>query len=151
MAEIKTVLTDEEINARLGVIAKATPAGFHLHPIVKFINGTISTTKKGTVKFPIEIGIDQLGSPFTDLRAVASPNSNELIPLLVFVEPRAIEAAVLSADADAVDAARYRYLKNMPPIDHCLLYIAFDAEDEMELDAAIDAAIAAQSSEGAKG
>ena len=106
MAEIKTVLTDEEINARLGVIAKATPAGFHLHPIVKFINGTISTTKKGTVKFPIAIGIDQLGSPFTDLRAVASPNSNELIPFLVFVEPSAIEAAVLSANAGKVDATR---------------------------------------------
>lgn len=84
-------LNDQEVAERLHKIAKAIPAGFYMHPIAKFINGTISTTKKGTVKFPVEIGIEQLGSPFTDLRAVASPNSNDLIPFIVFVDPSAIE------------------------------------------------------------
>lgn len=68
-------------------VIEALPPGCYVHNLTNFINGSIATTKRKTVKLSIEIGIDQLGSPFDDLRAVASPLENKLVPLLLFVEP----------------------------------------------------------------
>jgi hypothetical protein len=66
---------------------RALPDGFYVHPLSSFINGNVSTTKRGTVRVPIEIGIEQLGSPYADLRAVLNPENNKLIPLLLFIDP----------------------------------------------------------------
>lgn len=73
---------------------KRLPAGFHVHSLHNFVNGQVSTTKRGTVKLTIEIGIAQLGSPFDDLRAVMAPSRNQLVPLLLFVEPDVVLAAL---------------------------------------------------------
>lgn len=67
---------------------KLLPKGFYPHLLKKFVNGSVNTTRKGTVKLTIEIPIEPLGSPFTDLRAVLDPQQNELVPLLIFVEPK---------------------------------------------------------------
>ncbi|MFC4275525.1 hypothetical protein [Achromobacter aloeverae] len=72
---------------------KRLPVGFHPHLLVNFINGNVSTTRKGTVKLTIEIPIEPLGSPFTDLRAVTDPQENKLVPLLIFVEPDVVLGA----------------------------------------------------------
>lgn len=66
---------------------KRLPVGFYAHPLRDFINGKASVTRRGTVKATIEIPIDQLGSPYDDLRAVLHPEDNKLIPVLLFVEP----------------------------------------------------------------
>lgn len=66
---------------------KRLPDGFYVHPLSSFINGVVSTTKRGTIKVPIELGIEQLGSPYVDLRAVMNPENNKLVPLLLFVDP----------------------------------------------------------------
>lgn len=63
------------------------PDGFFAHPLRDFINGDVRVTRRGTVRATIEIPIDQLGSPYGDLRAVLNPEDNKLVPVLVFVEP----------------------------------------------------------------
>lgn len=73
---------------------RALPDGFYAHPLSSFINGNVSTTKRGTVKIPIELGIEQLGSPYTDLRAVLNPEGNKLIPLMLFVDPEIAAKAI---------------------------------------------------------
>jgi len=62
----------------------------------------------------------------------------------------ALEAAPASS-AMAQDAARYRFLSGKDgnvhePIDNAMLFVAFDANDTYELDAAIDAALQSQPS-----
>lgn len=69
------------------------PMGFYIHPLAKFINGIVSSTRNKTIKFPIEIDREQLGSPFDDIRAVTNPQNNKLVPLLLIVEPDAVIAA----------------------------------------------------------
>ena len=68
------------------------PKGMHAHSLSSFVNGSASVTKRGTVKLSIEIGIEQLESPYTDVRAVLSPEDNVLVPVLVFVEPSVVLA-----------------------------------------------------------
>lgn len=92
----KVVLTEEEINAKKGKFLKAIkrlPKGFYPHMLHKFVNGKVSLTRKNSVKLIIEIPLKDLGSPFNDLHAVLSPAANDLVPVLVFVEP----AVVLTA------------------------------------------------------
>lgn len=74
-------------------ILSKLPPGCYPHAIAKFVDGTIRTTRDGCVVVPIKIGIEALGSPFNDLRAVLEPGGNDLIPVLVFIEPKAYEAA----------------------------------------------------------
>ena len=81
-------------NEALTKAIRALPDGFYVHPLSNFINGNVSTTKRGTVKVPIELGIEQLGSPYTDLRAVLNPEGNQLIPLLLFVDPEIAAKAI---------------------------------------------------------
>ncbi|MFY3647759.1 hypothetical protein ACOTET_26695 [Achromobacter xylosoxidans] len=66
---------------------RSLPDGFYVHPISSFVNGTVRTTKQKTIVVPVEISIEQLGSPYEDLRAVLNPENNKLIPLLLFVDP----------------------------------------------------------------
>lgn len=66
---------------------RSLPDGFYVHPISSFVNGNVRTTKHKTVVVPVEIRIEQLGSPYEDLRAVLNPENNKLIPMLLFVDP----------------------------------------------------------------
>ncbi len=68
------------------------PDGFYVHNLTKFVNGTVKTTRKGAAHVPIEIGIEQLGSPFSDFRAVLNPADNKLVPLLLIIEPEVVFA-----------------------------------------------------------
>jgi hypothetical protein len=86
------------MDKKLHDLLAAMPKGLYAHPIGNFINGTISTTKRGTVKIPLEIAIAQLGSPFDDLRAVLSPSDNKLIPLLLFVDAEEVAQHVISKE-----------------------------------------------------
>lgn len=74
-------------------ILSKLPPGCYPHAIAKFVDGTVRTTRDGCVVVPIKIGIEALGSPFNDLRAVLEPSGNALIPILVFVDPKAFEDA----------------------------------------------------------
>lgn len=67
-------------------LAEVLPEGVYAHHLVRFVNGQLSLTKKGTIKIPIELGLEQIGATIQDVRAITQPLSNELVPLLVFVE-----------------------------------------------------------------
>jgi hypothetical protein len=62
------------------------------HPLVSWAVGNIILTKKGKVKLTIELPLDQLGSPYKDIRAIISGHceANTLVPLIAFVEPKVV-------------------------------------------------------------
>lgn len=74
-------------NANLELAVAKLPDGFYPHRLTSFINGEVALTKKKTIKLTIEINLDAMGSPYNDIRAITRPDDNQLVPLLVFVEP----------------------------------------------------------------
>lgn len=82
--------------------------GIYFKGLNQVLNGTISISRKGLIKVPVSIPLDQLGAKVDDLRAALMPDAadNDLVPMLVFVEPKVYletEPAPPHSDDLAVD------------------------------------------------
>lgn len=69
---------------------KDLPEGIHVHNLFNFINGNVTLTKKGTVKFQLELGLDQIEASVRDIRAITQPLTNGLVPMLMFVDSKKV-------------------------------------------------------------
>lgn len=79
-------------------VLKKLPPGCYAHPLVNFVNGTVTTSKDGHVTVPLRLSIESLGSPYSDLRAVTLPHGNKIVPILLFVEVEAHDAAIAAQE-----------------------------------------------------
>jgi hypothetical protein len=65
--------------------------GVYWFGLQRFTNGKVVTTRKGTVKVPLELNLaDLTDRPNADLRDVFMPtaaDNTKLVPLIVFVDP----------------------------------------------------------------
>jgi hypothetical protein len=64
--------------------------GVYFHSLNRFTNGQVITTRKGTVKVPLELSLKELGREGGDLRDVFLPSAanNDLVPMIVFIDPK---------------------------------------------------------------
>lgn len=83
-------MTIESVNT----IVRDLPENVHVHPLTRFANGDVKLIGKGArVRITLEFSIEQLGSPFSDIRALLNPWDNKMVPLIMFVEPNVARAA----------------------------------------------------------
>jgi hypothetical protein len=65
--------------------------GVYWFGLERATNGKVTTTRKGTVKVPLEMHLDMLTDrPNADLRDVFMPtaaDNTKLVPMIVFVDP----------------------------------------------------------------
>ncbi len=71
--------------------------GTHLHHLQRFINGNISISKKGIIKFPMQLDILSLGAEVEDIRAILAPHlyGNKMIPIICFIDPEEYERGLM--------------------------------------------------------
>jgi hypothetical protein len=67
--------------------------GAHLHHLQRFINGNVSISKKGIIKFPMQLDINILETTVDDIRAIFAPHIYEgkMIPVICFIDPEEYE------------------------------------------------------------
>lgn len=76
--------------------------GLYFADMSQFVNGDVKLMKSGNVKLTIELPAGQLGSPMNDVRSVLAPHcyQNDLVPMVVFVDPKQLEAAQSKTTVD---------------------------------------------------
>jgi len=105
------------------MIIPKMPAGCYAHPLANFLVGTTTINKAGVIKATLAVEASSLESPYNDVRALLSPEQNGLVPVLVFIDqkavkvdetPQKIDETVARADGDVASPGPVYGLTSAP-------------------------------------